>query len=120
MEHRRIPELYCGFRRRPGRGPTLYPAACSPQAWAASAPFALLQAILGLEFDPGARQIRLVNPSLPTFAADVIVRNLAIGDARVDFAVRQAGGSAASLEVLRTRGNAQVSIVLAPSGRAQD
>ena len=38
MEHRRIPELYCGFRRRPGRGPTLYPAACSPQAWAAGAP----------------------------------------------------------------------------------
>ena len=51
MEHRRIPELYCGFRRRPGRGPTLYPAACSPQAWAAGAPFLMLQAMLGLEFD---------------------------------------------------------------------
>ena len=41
LDQRRIPELYCGFRRRPGRGPTLYPAACSPQAWAAAAPFSL-------------------------------------------------------------------------------
>ena len=56
MDHRRIPELYCGFRRRPGRGPTLYPAACSPQAWAAGAPFLMLQAMLGLEFDHEGRQ----------------------------------------------------------------
>ena len=31
----RLPELFCGFPRRPGEGPTLYPVACSPQAWAA-------------------------------------------------------------------------------------
>ena len=52
MDQRRLPELFCGFRRRMGRGPTLYPAACSPQAWASGAPFLLLQAMLGLEFDP--------------------------------------------------------------------
>ena len=58
MEHRRIPELYCGFRRRPGRGPTLYPAACSPQAWAAGAPFSMLQTMLGLRIRPrGAQDI---------------------------------------------------------------
>ena len=36
------------------RGPTLYPVACSPQAWASATPFALLEAALGLEFDPRA------------------------------------------------------------------
>src|SRR5581483_4693927 len=68
MEHRRIPELYCGFRRRVGRGPTLYPAACSPQAWAAGAPFAMMQAMLGLQFDHAARRVLLVNPRLPASA----------------------------------------------------
>ncbi len=33
---RRLPELFCGFRRRPHRGPTAYPVACAPQAWAAA------------------------------------------------------------------------------------
>src|SRR3712207_6128009 len=33
-ELRRLPELFCGFSRRPHRGPTPYPVACSPQAWA--------------------------------------------------------------------------------------
>ena len=43
----RLPELFCGFPRRPGEGPTLYPVACAPQAWAAGAVFMLLQAALG-------------------------------------------------------------------------
>ena len=50
------PELFCGFRRRPGRGPTLYPAACSPQAWAAGAPFLHAAGDAGLEFDQAARE----------------------------------------------------------------
>ena len=62
LDHRRIPELYCGFRRRPSRGPTLYPAACSPQAWAAAAPFSLIQSMLGLEFRPERSEVRLNNP----------------------------------------------------------
>src|SRR5690606_22896330 len=32
MELRRLPELFCGFRRQPGGGPTAYPVACAPQA----------------------------------------------------------------------------------------
>ena len=52
MEMRRLPELFCGFQRGRGRGPTLYPVACSPQAWASATPFTLLEASLGLQFDP--------------------------------------------------------------------
>src|SRR5262249_45902220 len=32
MDLRRLPELFCGFQRGRGRGPTLYPVACSPPA----------------------------------------------------------------------------------------
>jgi len=109
MEHRRIPELYCGFRRRPGRGPTLYPAACSPQAWAAGAPFLMLQAMLGLEFDHEGRKVLLTNPSLPASAPRLVIRNLTLGDASVDFAVSQEG-AAVGVQVLRTTGDVQISL----------
>src|SRR5690606_30454055 len=76
MNLRRLPELFCGFRRRPGRGPTNYPVACSPQAWAAAAPLALLQASLGLNFDVAKHAIVLHHPRLPDFIDEVLLRNL--------------------------------------------
>ena len=118
MEHRRIPELYCGFRRRPGRGPTLYPAACSPQAWAAGAPFWMLQAMLGLHFDHAARRILLINPDPPASAGRIIVRNLMLGDASIDFALCQ-DGKAVSVQVLRTRGDVQISLLFDASAGHQ-
>ena len=39
LDLHRLPELFCGFERRPGEGPTLYPLSCSPQAWASGAVF---------------------------------------------------------------------------------
>jgi glycogen debranching enzyme len=42
VELHRLPELFCGLKRRPNEAPTLYPVACSPQAWAAAAPFFIL------------------------------------------------------------------------------
>jgi glycogen debranching enzyme len=111
MDQRRLPELFCGFRRRKGRGPTLYPAACSPQAWAAGTPFLMIQAMLGLSFDHAARRIELINPTVPSFVGDIVIRNLRIGDATTDFAVRQDGG-AISLQVLRASAGLQVSLVL--------
>ena len=79
MELRRLPELFCGFQRRRGRGPTLYPVACSPQAWASGALLLMLQASLGLEFDPAQNEIRFRDPRLPSFLDSVLLRNLRLG-----------------------------------------
>ena len=84
MDLRRLPELFCGFQRRRGRGPTLYPVACSPQAWASATPFSLIEASLGLEFDPEHGEMRLRNPRLPPFLDEMTLRNLRLGDASVD------------------------------------
>src|SRR5207237_569828 len=59
MHLRRLPELFCGFERKRGKAPILYPVACAPQAWAAVTPFALIQACLGLEADCRAAKLRL-------------------------------------------------------------
>ena len=111
MDLRRLPELFCGFRREKQRGPTLYPVACAPQAWASATPFTLLEAALGLEFDVQRGEIRLRNPRLPAFLNEVILRELQLGQSSVDLRVRRHGDEV-SLEVLRTHGRIQVSIVL--------
>jgi glycogen debranching enzyme len=111
MDLRRLPELFCGFQREKRRGPTLYPVACAPQAWASATPFTLLEAALGLEFDVARGDIRLRDPRLPAFLNEVVLRDLQLGSSSVDLRVRR-HGEEVSLEVLRTRGQIQVSIVL--------
>jgi glycogen debranching enzyme len=110
MDLRRLPELYCGFARRRGRGPTLYPVACAPQAWASATPFSLIEAALGLEFDPPAREIRLRNPRLPSFLGELTLRNLQLGEASVDLVVRRHADEV-SMELLQTSGKIQVTAV---------
>lgn len=84
LDLHRLPEVFCGFSRRRGESPTLYPTACSPQAWASAAPFLLLQSCLGLQIDGTCRRLSFIRPVLPPFLERVEVRNLSIGDARVD------------------------------------
>ena len=110
MDHRRLPELFCGFQRQRGHGPTLYPVACAPQAWASATPFALLEASLGLEFDPFQNEIRLCNPRLPAFLDTVMVRNLRLGSSLVDLQVRRHGDTV-SLDTPRISGGIRVSVV---------
>src|SRR5712672_3372114 len=111
MDLRRLPELFCGFQRERRRGPVLYPVACAPQAWASATAFTLLEATLGLEFDAARGEIRLRNPRLPEFLNEVVLRDLKLGPSSVDLRVRR-HCEEVSLEVLRTRGQIQVSIVL--------
>jgi glycogen debranching enzyme len=110
MDLVRLPELFCGFRRTPEQGPTLYPVACAPQAWASATPFALLQAALGLEFEPAMNEIRLRNPSLPAFLDEVILRNLRLGQSSVDLRLRR-HGEEVSVQVIRSKGHIRVSAV---------
>jgi glycogen debranching enzyme len=89
VDLRRLPELFCGFKRLPGQGPVLYPQACSPQAWAAGAVFLLLQACLGLTIDARLKQVRFCHPVLPPFLDEVNVRNLRVADASIDLTVNR-------------------------------
>jgi len=107
MDLRRLPELFCGFARYHGRGPTLYPVACAPQAWSAGTFFALLQASLGVRQDPWKREVRFRRPTLPDFLDEVVLKGLAVGNGAVDVAVRRRGDRT-SLEVLNVSGDIDV------------
>jgi glycogen debranching enzyme len=84
MDLQRLPELFCGLHRRPAEGPTLYPVACSPQAWAAGSVFLLLQACLGLAIDGSKRQILLESPYLPEDIRQLWIKGLEVSGGRVD------------------------------------
>jgi glycogen debranching enzyme len=89
IDLRRLPELFCGLSRQRAQGPTFYPVACSPQAWAAAAPLFLLQACLGLEFDPGNSQLSFSRPQLPAAFDEVVLRRLQVGSGSADIAIRR-------------------------------
>lgn len=80
----RLPELFCGFPRRPGEGPTLYPVSCSPQAWASGSALLLLQACLGIEIKASEKKLVFSHPILPEFLEEVRIKGLRVGDASVD------------------------------------
>jgi glycogen debranching enzyme len=108
VQLRRLPELFCGFHKRTdATGPTLYPVACAPQAWAAGAVFLLLQACLGLEIRAKDRQVLLVNPCLPLHLGEVRISNLKIGEASVDIRIRR-DGPTVTTEALRKQGDIEI------------
>jgi glycogen debranching enzyme len=88
-ELHRLPELFCGFNRRPGQGPIPYPVACSPQAWAAAAVPAVLLACLGLNFDPEAKTVRFEHPDLPRSLDSITLHNLSLGAERVSVQINR-------------------------------
>ncbi|MCG8350019.1 MAG: amylo-alpha-1,6-glucosidase [Chloroflexales bacterium] len=90
-DSQRLPELFCGFPRRPGAGPILYPVACAPQAWAVASVFLLLQACLGLSVFAPNGQVRLGKPMLPPFLDSVQIKNMRVGAGLVDLVCRRAG-----------------------------
>lgn len=79
LELNRLPELFCGFDQRYGQGPTLYPMSCAPQAWAAGAPFMLLQACLGITIDGANGRVIFDHPALPPWLERLNLYGLKVG-----------------------------------------
>ena len=80
----RLPELICGFHRRAGDSPTLYPVACAPQSWAAGAAYMLVQACLGLNVDGVAQRVSITRAVLPEEIDWLRLLNLRVGEGSVD------------------------------------
>jgi glycogen debranching enzyme len=106
----RMPELFCGFGRRPGEGPTRYPVACAPQAWAAAAVFLLLQACLGLTVNAPERFVCFTYPLLPSFLKEVQIRGLKVGNASLDLLLLRHGDDV-GINVLRREGQVEVRMI---------
>jgi glycogen debranching enzyme len=109
VELHRLPELMCGFPRRRGEGPTRYPVACSPQAWAVGAPFLLIEACLGMRISAPQRRVTFSSPVLPRDVGELTISGLTVGDATLDLSLRGRDADV-SLEVVRRSGTVDVVI----------
>jgi glycogen debranching enzyme len=90
-DYMRLPELFCGFTRRTPSRPVQYPVACSPQAWAAGAPFLLLQAMLGVSALAHENLLTVNKPHLPRWLNQVELRNLRVGNSMLSLIFRREG-----------------------------
>ena len=114
MELHRLPELFCGFSKVSGQAPTLYPVACSPQAWATGAVFLLLQSCLGITFNcrqDKIPQIIFSRPLLPEFLPEVKITNLTIGTASLDLLLHRHSEQDVGINILKRIGEIEVIIL---------
>ena len=110
MEFNRLPELFCGFHKRSDvEGPTLYPVACSPQAWAAASPYSLFASCLGITVDPERHLVEFSSPRLPETIHQLELINLRVGGNSVDLRLRR-DGDAIGVDIIGGDGEVRVSV----------
>jgi glycogen debranching enzyme len=83
---RRLPELFSGAERAPGKTPEDYEASCRPQNWGAASAFSMISTLLGLEADASRGRLRIA-PVDTTLWKRLEVRGLHFGGHRLDFSV---------------------------------
>jgi len=100
--------LFCGFSRRDDEGPTHYPVACSPQAWASGAVFALLEAVTGMaigrEETTGRVQVQLRHPVLPPDINVLEIGGLRLAEEEIDLQLHRGEHDVGVLVRRRTSG----------------
>ena len=84
IEQQRLPELFCGFERRKGEGPTNYPVACSPQAWSVAAVFMLLESCLHIDIYAEQKKVYFYKPAMPRGIDELEIKGLKLGDGYAD------------------------------------
>ena len=102
IDLKRLPELFCGFPRPRSHGPTFYPVACAPQAWAAASILSLVCSCLGLNFDPANGHVIFDEPVLPDFVDDIVLRQLSLGEGRLDVRLQRVAAEVAVNVITRS------------------
>jgi glycogen debranching enzyme len=105
----RLPELYCGFDRSERAAVVAYPVACIPQAWAAAAPFLILQAMLGISACAPARALTIERPTLPDWLGSIRIGQLRVGEANVTLDFKR-DGNATGFTLVGQTGDVQVTM----------
>ena len=92
----RLPELFCGFDRERFTQLVPDPTACSPQAWAATAPILLVTSLMRYDAHVSRGGLWL-DPALPESYGDLHITNASMGGGRITIDI---SGSSASVQGL--------------------
>lgn len=86
----RLPELFCGFRKRGNEPPVPYEVACKPQAWAAGSIFLMIKSMLGLSMELDQSHLVIHAPLLTPKMNELSIRGLRGRDWEIDLHFRRA------------------------------
>jgi glycogen debranching enzyme len=103
----RIPECVGGYARRHGQSPGAYPRANTPQLWNASAFPLAIQTLLGL-LPLAVAETLIVDPTLPAWLPEVVLRDLRIGNAKVSLRFWRKADGSSDWEILHRQGSVRV------------
>jgi glycogen debranching enzyme len=103
----RIPECVGGYARGERATPGAYPRANTPQLWNATAFPLVVQTILGL-LPIAATNTLVLDPVLPAWIPELILRDLRVGDARVALRFWRDESDSSNWEVLHQQGTLHV------------
>jgi glycogen debranching enzyme len=103
----RIPECVGGYARGDRPVPGAYPRANTPQLWNATAFLLIVQALLGL-LPIAATRTLVLDPVLPAWIPELILRDLRVGDAKVTLRFRRRRDGTSNWEVLHQQGTLHV------------
>jgi hypothetical protein len=104
FDFHQLPECFSGHQRDAEHPfPALYPKANVPQAWSASALFALLQAMLGI-YPYAPLNALLLDPHLPEWLPQITLENLRVGKASATIRFYREKDGTSDYEVLDKRG----------------
>jgi glycogen debranching enzyme len=108
FDYYRLPEVFSGHQRDQQHPfPAVYPRADWPQAWSASSLFCALQGLLGL-YPYAPLKTLVVNPHLPGWLPEVILRGLRVGAARATIRFFRKPDGSSDYEILDKRGTLHV------------
>lgn len=103
----RLPELFCGFRKRGNSPPIPYEVACKPQAWAAGSIFLMIRAMLGVSIDTDQNHLVFNNPILTPKINYLKIKGLRGRDWEIDVAFQRTQKGTV-VDILRREGNVRV------------
>ena len=85
----RLPELFCGFRKRGPEPPVPYEVACKPQAWAAGSIFLMLRSMIGISMDADQDYLVFNSPLLTEKISELKITGLRCRDWEMDILLRR-------------------------------
>ncbi len=114
----RLPEVFGGHPRDHRHAhPGIYPGACAPQAWSASAVVMLIHSMLGLT-PLAPLNTLIVDPDLPEWLPEVTLEGVQVGAARVDLRFWRDDSGFTDHQVVQASGGLEVRRSKRPHGSA--
>lgn len=108
FKYYRLPEVFAGHSRDHEHPfPGMYPKANWPQAWSASAPFTVMQALLGI-YPYAPLNVLFLDPWLPEWLPEFTVENMRIGEASVSLQFHRKETGVTEFEVTELKGKLHI------------